>query len=360
MIAINRGISVIICCYNSAARLPETLKYIAYQNVRDIPWEVIIVDNNSTDNTSEVALREWEKYNVPVCFKVATEQNAGLSYARKKGVDESKYAFLLFCDDDNWLQQDYIRYAYEIMSEDETIGVLGGKSRGAFETDEPFWFRKFGQAYAVGKPNKTSGIVNARTYIAGAAMVVRRQVLQLLESLAFTPLLTGRKGKLLTSGEDSELCLLILFLGYNLYYDERLEFIHFITTKRLSWKYCVSMMAEGHAIPQVYFQFYNYCYKKVMQNEKPEFRDAYFTIRQKLLGQLLRIFIQLKPFWYSFRLLAKSLPGSKKEIELKANIHKLTYLYRHKKKLKRDFNNIHALIQNIQQYKAQSSAAISL
>ena len=110
-------------------------------------------------------------------------------------------------------------------------------------------------------------------------------------------------------------------------------------------------MSEGHAIPQVYFQFYNYCHKKVLQNEKPEFKKAYATIRQKLLRQVLRTFIHTKPFWYSFRLLTKSQPGSRKEIELKASLNKLRYLLKNKKSLKKDFESIYTVVQNIHQYK---------
>ena len=55
-----KGISIIICCYNSAKRLHETLKHLALQQVSDtIHWEVILVNNNSTDATTQIALEIW-------------------------------------------------------------------------------------------------------------------------------------------------------------------------------------------------------------------------------------------------------------------------------------------------------------
>lgn len=349
------GVSVIICCYNSSARLSKTLEYISQQEVPGyIPWEVIIVDNNSTDNTASVARKIWNALNCTVPFKVIQESTPGLTYARKKGIAEASYDLLVFCDDDNWLERNYIQTAYGIMNEHENIGVLGAKSTGFYETEKPTWFDRFGQAYAIGKPARQSGIINARTFVAGAGMILKKSTLQLLEMFSFKQLLSDRKGNQLSSGGDAELCLVLLFLGFDLYYDERLQFVHFMPANRLSWEYCVSMISKGHAIPQVHLQFYNYCHKKAFQNEKTDFRDAYAAIRQKLLRELLRTIVHMKPFWYSLRLLAKSLPGSRNEIALKANLNKLKYLLTHKKDLRQDYNTIYALIQNIHQYKSAS------
>jgi len=350
------GVSVIICCYDSANRLPDTLKHLAFQNVPDsVSWEVIIVNNNSSDNTTGVAKAEWNKYDISIPLKIVDERKPGLSNARNRGAKEATYELLLFCDDDNWLEKNYIHYAYKIMNENKKIGVLGGRSEAVFETGKPLWFDRFGQAYAIGKPNKTSGSVNSRTFVAGAGMIIRKSFFKLLESLAFKPLLTGRKGKQVCSGEDSELCLVSLFLGYDLYYDERLQFIHFMPAFRLSWKYCVSLVSKGQATPQVHLEFYNYCYKTIMQNEKAEFTTTFSLIREKLLRQFLRTLIGIKPFWYPIKLLIKSQEGSRKEIELKANFNKLIYLLKHKKTLRRDFGTIQELMHNIKHNKVSQT-----
>ena len=88
---------MIICCYNSATRLPQTLKHLAEQQVpQDLNWEVIVVDNNSTDHTAEVAKDLWVQYGSPVNLKVVPEWNPGLSNARKKGVYEAKGEIIMF------------------------------------------------------------------------------------------------------------------------------------------------------------------------------------------------------------------------------------------------------------------------
>ena len=121
----SRGVSIIICCYNSALRLPETLKHLALQQTT-ASWEVIVVNNNSTDATSQVANEEWDKSGVPAIFRIVEEPTPGLAAARNKGIVEAKYDYLIYCDDDNWLSPNYVADVYELFEKDSTIGIIGG------------------------------------------------------------------------------------------------------------------------------------------------------------------------------------------------------------------------------------------
>ena len=98
------GISIIICCYNSAKRLPETLAHLANQQVDGgVRWELILVNNNSTDETEVVAQNLWGALGSPAPLKIFEEPLPGLSYARNNGMKKAIYEVFLFCDDDNWL-----------------------------------------------------------------------------------------------------------------------------------------------------------------------------------------------------------------------------------------------------------------
>src|SRR5579872_3446099 len=119
------GVSVIICCYNSAARLPVTIQHVlAQKNTSAINWEVIIVDNASTDNTAHCAKRILNGVE-EIDYTITYEQESGLSYARKKGYGMAKYEYLIYCDDDNWLSENYLQLSYKTMSENPKIGILG-------------------------------------------------------------------------------------------------------------------------------------------------------------------------------------------------------------------------------------------
>src|SRR4051812_3506356 len=103
------GVSIIICCYNSSHRLPQTLKYLAHQQLADdIAWEIIVINNASEDDTKEVAIKEWNSYSSKIVLRVIDEPVPGLNNARKRGVEEAKYDIIIFCDDDNWLDKNFI------------------------------------------------------------------------------------------------------------------------------------------------------------------------------------------------------------------------------------------------------------
>ncbi len=344
----SNGVSVIICCYNSAPRLQQTLAHLALQEVdKNIPWELIIVDNNSSDNTAQFAKDEWTNLAVNTPFKIVEEPKAGLSYARERGATAASYDILIFCDDDNWLEKKYIQTAFDVMQSNKKIGIAAGQSTGAFESAKPEWFDRFGQAYAIGLPFKESGIANERKYLAGAGMITRKSILEKLKSYNYAPVISDRTATNLISGGDAELCLAVIYMGYDLYYDERLQFIHFITTPRLQWSYCVQMMSRGHAIPQLYLFLYSYsenCYNK---NEIPEFKNAYKAIKKNISRKSVKSLFFAKPFWLPFLTLIKMQEGSRKEIYLKANLRKLSHLLLRKKDLQIAFEKINIFLVNV-------------
>ncbi len=228
------GISVIICCHNSASRIPKVLEKLAVQkNTESISWEIVVVDNASTDDTANAALSAWRgKKHI---LKVIYEQKPGLSFARMAGLGESKYDIINFIDDDNLVTENWISHVFELMSKNDAIGMLGGLGIPKSDVELPEWFGKFKEAYAVGPQEKATGFVSfKRMYLHGAGISIRRKIWDLLDNKGFKFQLTGRKGKGLSSGEDYELSCAVRMLGYNLYYDEKLVFEHLIPKTRLS------------------------------------------------------------------------------------------------------------------------------
>ena len=238
-----KGVSIILCCYNSANRLPGTLKHLAAQKTSDkLQWEIIIVNNNSKDNTVEVAKKQWSKYPTTCSFKIIDQPIPGLSFARKKGIENAKYEYLLFCDDDNWLSENYIQHAYEIMDSDTHIGALGGWCDAVFETKEPEWFKTFEGNFAVGKTVPETGkIEEPKGYLYGAGLVVRKSAINHLYSSGFKNMLSDRKGKKLSSGGDVELVYALKLIGYSIYFDERLYFKHYMPKSRLTFDYLIKI-----------------------------------------------------------------------------------------------------------------------
>ena len=235
----NKGISVIVCCYNSAERLPKTIEHLAKQHVpKNIPWEVVIVDNASTDDTAKIAEEEWNKHLLDVSFAIVYQFKAGLSYARRKGIEVAKYSYCLFCDDDNWLDKNYVSTAYHEINDDPSVGVVGGYGTAVFETPPPAWFEKVKHSYAVGPQASQAGdVTKERGYVFGAGAIFRKSVLLDLLSSKSGFFLTDRKGESITSGGDKELCLNYVLRGYRVRYTDQLRFKHYITKNRLTKQY---------------------------------------------------------------------------------------------------------------------------
>lgn len=238
------GITILICTYNGALRLPVTLRHIARQNIPSfLPCEVILIDNASTDGTRQLARKEWEKYGTNLEFKIITEPKPGLTYARETGFALASYEYIILCDDDNWLNPSYVHSVFTLMEQHPEIGLLGGFGEFVYETPAPEWLIAL-NLYAGGAQAATSGKV-ANQVIYGAGATLRKSAYEVLQRGGFESALTDRVGYQLSSGGDYELCYALALAGYCIWYDERLYFQHFITANRLTLEYCHTYIEES-------------------------------------------------------------------------------------------------------------------
>lgn len=243
-----KGLSIVVCCFNSVNRLKPTLEFIAKQKVsEETCYEVLIIDNNSSDGTAGFAEKTWSNQGVKYPLKVCFEPNPGLSHARIKGLVEASYEFVLFCDDDNWLSENYLQNALNILSKHKDISVLGGVGYPSFESEKPSWFDTFYMNFAVGKPIAKTGYLKKNgDYLYGAGLILRRSSFQKLCEIGFGFILTDRKGKALSSGGDQELVYALRLIGCRAYFDEKLKFQHFMPQERLKWSYLKKLRQAMH------------------------------------------------------------------------------------------------------------------
>lgn len=238
------------------------------------------MNNNSTDNTESVAKEQWEANDKPTELIIIQEKTPGLSNARIKGMNEAKYELLIFCDDDMWLDSHYIEHAYDVMNSDSQIGVLGGRSQAVFEGEEPFWFSTYQGGYAIGVQALDSGDVTKRGYVWGAGMVLRKSVFINLITNGFSFYCTDRKGKLLSSGGDSEICKWFILAGYKLWYDEKLKFRHFMPKNRLTKEH-LKGLHEGFKLSTVYLSKYDETIRYLSQN-----RTTKILVKKRIIVEI--------------------------------------------------------------------------
>lgn len=254
-----KGISVIICTHNGATKLTETLNHLAAQQVSDILcWEIILVDNASTDHTDEMSRNLWEKLNVKnVPLTIIRESIPGKLFALQNGISKARYEYFVLCDDDNWLAPDYLQIAFDIMEANPQIGATGGQTIPATEKGiiYPSWFEKYKEGYAVGKQSAESGDITSRGHIWGAGLISRTALYHEIYRDFPSLLLLGKDKKILST-EDTEYCLRLVLKGYRLYYDASLSLKHFITPERLTLQYKDSLyenFRNAHLILEKYY-----------------------------------------------------------------------------------------------------------
>lgn len=255
---IQPGVSVIICCYNSASRIVKVLEHLAAQQGH-FTGEIILVDNRCTDDTVEKAQLYWneEVRNMPL--SVIHESQAGLTYARIAGTRAAQYETLVFCDDDNWLDESYLEQAAQLMQQHHDVGIAGGVITAHYEVPVPDDFESMSAYLAISKPQQDGIITKESPFLPGAGLVVRRSALIKIIDSGFQFFCSDRVGKSLSSGGDSELSMALVLSGYEVYFSNALRLQHFITADRISWTYMNKLVSGINSALPILFFYYHVC-----------------------------------------------------------------------------------------------------
>ena len=236
-------ISVVICCYNSSSRIEPTLRHLAGQaGLNPDEWEIILVDNNSTDGTSEFARGVWAQFQIHVSFRVVKEEKPGQLYARLRGVSEAQTELITFVDDDNWLEPDWLRNAIDIMATHLEVGALGGSIEAHYQQKPPDWIKPLEPVLACGTVSESyEQIFERGGLVAGAGCVVRKVCYNAaLEKFGHFEQ-AGRIGLALSGGDDIEMLYKIQMVGFKVMKSGRLRLKHFIPATRTTIHYHIQL-----------------------------------------------------------------------------------------------------------------------
>jgi glucosyl-dolichyl phosphate glucuronosyltransferase len=128
-------VAVLIATYNRATVLGETLDCIAASQPPGIPWELVVVDNNSTDDTKGVVESRQASYPAPLRYLV--EQQQGRSAALNAAIATTTAPFIVFTDDDVRVDPAWLAHASRLLI--EGCDYVGGPVRPIWEIPPPRW-----------------------------------------------------------------------------------------------------------------------------------------------------------------------------------------------------------------------------
>jgi glycosyltransferase involved in cell wall biosynthesis len=134
-------ISIIVCTYNRQKYLAEVLESIKNQSSAKDLYETIVINNNSTDNTLKVC-EQFKTENPELNFRFFTETKQGLSHAKNRGIEEAKGDFIVFVDDDAFVNEQYIEKISIFINSVPEVKVIGGKIIPVYE-EKPNWISPY-------------------------------------------------------------------------------------------------------------------------------------------------------------------------------------------------------------------------
>lgn len=234
--------TIAIPTYNGASRLPKVLdKLLAQVNTEQITWEVIVVDNNSTDETAQVVRDYQTHWLASVPLRYCFEPQQGAAYARLTAVREAKGELVGFLDDDNLPAPDWIQQAYLFAKEYPQAGAFSGQIHGEFEVPPPEGFERIQAFLAIREHGMEAHRFKPENLQLppAASLVIRKQAW--CESVPPRPKLTGKLPGLMIQGDDYEPLLYIHKAGWEIWYHPQLHSYHQIPKSRLERDYLLSL-----------------------------------------------------------------------------------------------------------------------
>ncbi len=228
-------ISVIICSYNREKYIKAALESLVQQDYAAGDYEVLVVDNNSQDNT-EAVCRDFIAGHPGYAIQYITEKSQGASFARNTGARLAKGELLCFMDDDAVAEKDFLKNIARFHQEHPEIQGFGGRIIPKYIPGEPRWMSHFVSSL-VGNFHYAPALTEfgPNKYPLESNMIVSKAVFD--EVGGFNTDIPGVKGKLRIGGEGKDLYFRIRAKGHPIYYVPDIVVQHVVETDKLTREY---------------------------------------------------------------------------------------------------------------------------
>jgi glucosyl-dolichyl phosphate glucuronosyltransferase len=293
-------ISVILCTYNRCQGVTQTLSSIAASALPpSVEWEVLVVDNHSTDQTREVVEDFCRQH--PAHFRYVLEPHMGKSYALKTGIREARGDVIAFTDDDVIVEPTWLHNLTSKLFSGEWAGA-GGRIVLEWPTSLPDWLASEGPWARHGLPAFDQGD-EAKPLVGppfGANMAIRKEMFQKYGVFRMD-LGPSPNRDIPRPGEDTEFGRRLIAAGERLRYEPSAVVYHPVEESRLNKKYFLDWWFDfGRAHARVFQiqplrQLCNLLAWKLrgMAASDPQRRFFSRLVVRERLGELSEFFSQL-------------------------------------------------------------------
>lgn len=225
--------SVVVCTYNRADMLPSALESVVQQTLDKHLYEIIVVDNASSDATPEV-LRDLKARYRECNIVLAREARPGLGYARNTGAGQARGTYVAFMDDDAKADRNWLRLALDCFANVKpTPLVVGGPIFPFYDSPRPAWFK---DEYEIRTWGQKPRLLREDESFSGSNMILKKEV---IEQYGGFGVQVGMKGPYLSVGEETVLLDKIRQHrgDTSMYYSPELVMHHAVPSHKMSISY---------------------------------------------------------------------------------------------------------------------------
>ena len=272
-------LSIIICTYNRSDSLAKTLQSLEEMIVPDgIDWEVLVVDNNSKDETKEL-IEKFSRRGT-LSLKYLFEAKQGKSFALNRGIESARGKIIAFADDDVLMDKEWLVAVINATQQYQDYDGFGGRIVSLWETRLPEWLAITGEYNSLrGTGFLRDDGCDDKEYSetknqmpCGANMFFRRRA---VEENGFFRLDLGPQAGIPGAAEDTEYCSRMLQSGKRFMYAGKALIYHRVEPEKLTrsyltrWRYCCARsMVRSTSIPEnttCYFNVPRYLIKQLFE-----------------------------------------------------------------------------------------------
>ncbi len=270
----SKNITIAICTYNRSALLKLAIESVINQTADKSKYDILIIDNNSTDNTEQITKQYIEQTKN---IRYIKEYNQGLSFARNRAYKESHTEYVGYIDDDAKSAETYIDTAISIIKKFNP-DIFGGPIYPYYLHQKPEWFK---DEYELLLPQKDTGWMPANSSLNGSNMIFRKSLLE--DYNGFDPNL-GMIGEQIKYGEETSLIHKVLKDNKKMYYSLELIVYHIVAEFKTNLLYYFYRYTETGLA--------NY---KVNSNQKSDSSDiAIYNQLSEICNRIENIFLAIK------------------------------------------------------------------
>lgn len=239
-----KRISILMCSYNGDSLLSKTVSAITKLDVHSFDFvEFIFVDNASANDLQECVRNIWKQSDTTIVLKTLLETKKGKTAAFLSGFKLCEGDYIVVCDDDNELYENYLVEGATYLDQHPEVGVLGGNGIPTSQIEIPTWLMDYLPDFACGPQAKRNGnVFPGKNVVYGAGMWFRSSSLKIALSAGFEFMFDYVKDdpslkRMSNGGEDGELCWAIKYQNYEIHYLDNLKFNHIIDKHKITHEY---------------------------------------------------------------------------------------------------------------------------